>query len=59
MDQKRGSYVVEVCNMQNVLGLVLETGVSERIDILCLKIFFLQTIVYGKYQGWYYQAAVI
>ena len=37
IDQKRGSYVVEVCNMQNLTGLVIKTGQSERIDSLCIK----------------------
>ena len=31
IDQKRGSYVVEVCNMQNLTSLVLKTGPFEKI----------------------------
>ena len=35
--KKRGSYVGEVWNMQHLMGLVLKTGPSEWIDILCIK----------------------
>ena len=42
IDQKRGSYVVEVCNMQHLMGLDLKTGPSERIDILCIKSSYFQ-----------------